>query len=76
MENRSTGRRADPAIRSMPPTTPYDRSLDNPAVPYACEFSPNMNYPLRPQWLVRGTDRAGKDIETGQEPQAVPVSAA
>ncbi len=75
-ENRSTRRRADYAIRFMPATTLYDRSPENPAVAYAREHSPNMNYPLRPLWLVRGTDRAGNDFETGKGPQSVPVSAA
>lgn len=74
--NRSSRRRADYAIRYMPATTLYDRSPENPAVRYAAEHSPNMNYPKRPIWLVRGQDRAGNDFEVGKGPQAVAVSAA
>lgn len=75
-ENHSNRRRADYAIRYMPATTLYDRSPSNPAVVYAREHSPNMNYPLRPIWLVRGVDRAGNDFTTGNGPQPVPVSSA
>lgn len=67
--NRSTRRRADYAIRYMPATSLYDRSPDNPATVYANKYSPNMNYPMRPIWLVRGQDRAGNDFETGHGPQ-------
>lgn len=73
--NRSAQRRADYAIRYMPSTTLYDRSPDNPAVRYAAQHSPNMNYPLRPIWLVRGRDRAGNDFETGKGRQDAPVCA-
>lgn len=68
--NRSARRRADYAIRYMPADTLYDRSPENPAVRYAVEHSPNMNYPMRPIWLVRGTDRAGNDFEVGKGPGA------
>lgn len=64
--NRSTKRRADYAIRYMPASSLYDRSPEHPAIRYAKEHSPNMNYSLRPIWLVRGQDRAGNDFETGK----------
>jgi len=66
--NDSDRRRADYAIRYMPATSLYDRSPENPATVFAREHSPNMNYPLRPIWLVRGQDRAGNDFETGHGP--------
>jgi hypothetical protein len=62
----STRRRADYAIRYMPATSLYDRSEENPATMYAREHSPNMNYPARPIWLVRGKDRAGNDFSVGK----------
>jgi ectoine hydroxylase-related dioxygenase (phytanoyl-CoA dioxygenase family) len=68
--NRSGKRRADYAIRYMPATSLYDRRRDHPATLYASEISPNMNYPNRPIWLVRGEDRAGNDFETGHGPLA------
>jgi ectoine hydroxylase-related dioxygenase (phytanoyl-CoA dioxygenase family) len=63
--NRSGKRRADYAIRYMPATSLYDRRPDHPATTYAREMSPNMNYPNRPVWLVRGEDRAGNDFKAG-----------
>ncbi|MEZ5729382.1 MAG: phytanoyl-CoA dioxygenase family protein [Burkholderiaceae bacterium] len=66
--NRSSKRRADYAIRYMPATTLYDRSPQNPAVRYAVQHSPHMNYPMRPIWLVRGVDRAGNDFAVGKGP--------
>ncbi len=59
-------RRADYAIRYMPATSLYDRSEENPATVYARKHSPNMNYPNRPIWLVRGQDRAGNDYTVGK----------
>ena len=64
--NRSVKRRADYAIRYMPATSLYDRSPEHPATVYAMEHSPNMNYPARPIWLVRGQDRAGNDFAAGK----------
>jgi len=63
--NRSSKRRADYAIRYMPATSLYDRSPEHPATVYANAMSPNMNYPERPLWLVRGEDRAGNDLNVG-----------
>ncbi len=62
----STRRRADYAIRYMPATSLFDRSEENPATVYARKHSPNMNYPARPIWLVRGQDRAGNDFSVGK----------
>ena len=60
--NRSQRRRAGFAIRYMPSTAHYDRSLNMGAVSntVAVEFA------QRPIWLVRGVDRCGKnDFNTG-----------
>jgi hypothetical protein len=64
--NRSTKRRADYAIRYMPATSRYDRSANHPATVYARKNSPNMNYPMRPIWLVHGEDRMGNDFTVGK----------
>jgi hypothetical protein len=66
----ATKRRADYAIRYMPATSLYDRSEENPATIYARKHSPNMNYPARPIWLVRGQDRAGNDFSIGKSDQS------
>ncbi|HTO51393.1 MAG TPA: phytanoyl-CoA dioxygenase family protein [Burkholderiales bacterium] len=55
--NRSKKRRAGFAIRYMPSTSQYDRSLTmgsgSNTVP--------VEFPRRPIWLVRGVDRCGKN---------------
>ncbi len=63
--NRSTLRRSDYAIRYMPASSRYVRDPAFPANAYAARESPLMNYPARPLWLVRGSDRAGNDFATG-----------
>ena len=59
--NRSSKRRAGVAIRYMPATSLFDRSLiarsDNAG--FTVDFS------TRPLWLLRGRDRAGNDFEIG-----------
>jgi ectoine hydroxylase-related dioxygenase (phytanoyl-CoA dioxygenase family) len=59
--NRSDKRRAGVAIRYMPATSLFDRSLiarsDNSG--FTVDFS------TRPLWLLRGRDRAGNDFVTG-----------
>jgi hypothetical protein len=59
--NRSDKRRAGVAIRYMPATSLFDRSIiersDNSG--FTVDFS------TRPLWLLRGRDRAGNDFETG-----------
>ncbi len=66
--NRSGKRRADYAIRYMPASSLYDRRPDHPATVYANKMSPNMNYPSRPLWLVRGSDQTKNDFEIGHGP--------
>lgn len=60
--NRSGRRRAGFAIRYMPATSHYDRSL---AMGGGSNTAP-VEFPRRPIWLVRGVDRCGKnDFVTG-----------
>ena len=51
--NRSTKRRAGVAIRYMPTTSHFDRSIRS--------ASGNADFTHRPVWLVRGVDRCGKN---------------
>jgi hypothetical protein len=56
--NRSGLRRAGLAMRYMPATSHFDRDLYKPAT------SPNgltVDFANRPLWLVRGTDRTGRN---------------
>ncbi len=55
--NRSPQRRAGVAIRYMPGTSVFDRSLMKPSAAsgYLVDFS------SRPLWLLRGQDRTGKN---------------
>ncbi len=53
LENRSSKRRAGVAIRYMPGTSYFDRSIRGPGV--SADFS------KRPIWLVRGVDRTGRN---------------
>ena len=55
--NRSACRRAGLAIRYMPSTSHYDRSL---AMGSGSSIAP-VEFPRRPIWLVRGVDRCGKN---------------
>jgi ectoine hydroxylase-related dioxygenase (phytanoyl-CoA dioxygenase family) len=60
--NRSAKRRAGFAIRYMPSTSHYDRSL---AMGSASNTVP-VEFAQRPIWLVRGVDRSGRnDFDTG-----------
>jgi hypothetical protein len=62
--NRSTKRRAGFAIRYMPATSLYDRSVVFPGGAAAIR----QNMALRPIYLVRGVDRhGGNDFATGQD---------
>jgi hypothetical protein len=62
--NRSTRRRAGFAIRYMPSTSLYDRSVSFPGGAAAIR----QNMALRPIYLVRGVDRhGGNDFVTGQD---------
>lgn len=61
--NRSTKRRAGVAIRYMPATSLFDRSLMQRQTRnegYVVDFT------TRPIWLVRGQDRAGNDFAVGK----------
>jgi ectoine hydroxylase-related dioxygenase (phytanoyl-CoA dioxygenase family) len=55
--NRSARRRAGFAIRYMPSTSHYDRSL---SMGGGSNTAP-VEFPRRPIWLVRGVDRCGKN---------------
>jgi len=62
--NRSGKRRAGVAIRYMPATSHFDRSLYRPSERsgYRVDFS------TRPLWLLRGVDRSGRnDFRIGHE---------
>jgi Phytanoyl-CoA dioxygenase (PhyH) len=61
--NRSDRRRAGLAIRYMPATSRYDRSIKMPGG--AAAIRQDMS--RRPIYLVRGRDRAGNDFEVGQD---------
>jgi hypothetical protein len=61
--NRSDKRRAGLAIRYMPATSLYDRSIK--LTGGATAIKQDMS--RRPIYLVRGRDRAGNDFETGQD---------
>lgn len=60
--NRSPKRRAGLAIRYMPATSLFDRSLFKPTT---TANGLVVDFTRRPLWLVRGRDRAGNDFVTG-----------
>ena len=69
--NRSNKRRAGFAIRYMPATSLYDRTIKMTGA--ARGLRQDMS--KRPIYLVRGRDRAGNDLECGQDrPFAVGVA--
>lgn len=55
--NRSAQRRAGVAIRYMPATSVFDRSLMKPS----SESGYLVDFSTRPLWLLRGTDRTGRN---------------
>jgi ectoine hydroxylase-related dioxygenase (phytanoyl-CoA dioxygenase family) len=59
--NRSPRRRTGVALRYMPATSLFDRSLK----PVHGQSGVPVNFAARPLWLVRGVDRAGNDFVTG-----------
>ena len=59
--NRSPRRRAGLAIRYMPATSHFDRTIP-PMTSYGTAV---IDFSRRPLWLVRGTDRAGNDFAAG-----------
>lgn len=60
--NRSPWRRAGVALRYMPATSLFDRSLK----PHDGKTGVPVQFATRPLWLVRGQDRTGKnDFEIG-----------
>jgi hypothetical protein len=59
--NRSPRRRTGVALRYMPATSLFDRSLR----PVDGQSGVPVNFAQRPLWLVRGIDRAGNDFVTG-----------
>ncbi len=61
--NRSGQRRCGYAIRYMPATSLFDRSLS----PMRIAQNQVLDYAQRPIWLVRGQDRAGNDFTAGKD---------
>jgi hypothetical protein len=61
--NRSPRRRAGLAIRYMPATSHFDRTV----APLTSYGDTPVDFSRRPIWLVRGTDRAGNDFAVGHE---------
>lgn len=61
--NRSPARRAGLALRFMPATSLYDRSIKKGGGGVAIR----QDMSRRPIYLVRGQDRAGNDFETGRD---------
>ncbi len=61
--NTSGKRRAGVAIRYMPATSHFNRTL------YATTTGAGylVNFTSRPLWLLRGTDRAGNDFQVGHQ---------
>jgi len=59
--NRSDKRRAGVAIRYMPATSLFERSL----IPRSDNSGFTVDFSTRPLWLMRGQDRAGNDFEVG-----------
>jgi hypothetical protein len=62
--NGSPRRRAGLAIRYMPATSRFDRTVP-PVTRYG---DAPIDFSRRPLWLVRGTDRAGNDFRIGHAP--------
>ena len=61
--NRSGQRRCGYAIRYMPATSLFDRSLP----PTRIAHNQVLDYAQRPIWLARGQDRAGNDFTVGKD---------
>jgi ectoine hydroxylase-related dioxygenase (phytanoyl-CoA dioxygenase family) len=61
--NTSGKRRAGVAIRYMPATSHFNRTL------YATTTGAGflVNFTSRPLWLLRGVDRAGNDFQVGHQ---------
>ena len=59
--NTSTRRRTGVALRYMPATSLFDRSLR----PVDGKSGVAVNFAQRPLWLLRGVDRAGNDFRIG-----------
>jgi Phytanoyl-CoA dioxygenase (PhyH) len=60
--NRSGARRCGYAIRYMPATSLFDRSIP----PTRIARNQVIDFSQRPIWLVRGADRAGNDFTVGK----------
>jgi hypothetical protein len=59
--NTSTRRRTGVALRYMPSTSLFDRSLR----PVDGQTGVPVNFARRPLWLLKGVDRSGNDFEVG-----------
>ena len=64
--NTSARRRTGVALRYMPSTSLFDRSLK----PMDGKTGVAVNFAKRPLWLLRGVDHAGNDFEIGHPPRA------
>ena len=64
--NRSGLRRCGYAIRYMPATSLFDRSIP----PTRIARNQVIDFSQRPIWLVRGQDRAGNDFNVGKDAMA------
>src|SRR6478752_5059650 len=62
--NRSTKRRTGVALRYMPTTSVFERSLK----PVDGKTGVAVNFAKRPLWLLRGVDRSGNDFAVGHPP--------
>jgi ectoine hydroxylase-related dioxygenase (phytanoyl-CoA dioxygenase family) len=65
--NRSGRRRCGYAIRYMPATSLFDRSIP----PIRIARNQVIDFSQRPIWLVRGQDRAGNDFAVGEPEEIV-----
>jgi hypothetical protein len=61
--NPSGRRRCGYAIRYMPATSHFERTLE----PTRIARNQVLDFSQRPIWLVRGQDRAGNDFTVGRE---------
>ena len=63
--NRSTQRRTGVALRYMPASSHFDRSLN----PVNGQSGVPVSFATRPLWLLRGQDVSGRnDFEIGHRP--------
>ncbi|HEY6513828.1 MAG TPA: phytanoyl-CoA dioxygenase family protein, partial [Burkholderiaceae bacterium] len=66
--NTSTQRRTGVALRYMPSTSVFDRSLR----PADGQSGVSVNFAQRPLWLLKGVDRSGRNDFRIGHPRAAP----